>query len=140
MEAKAEKTTLAEQRVQKKAARRAAFIQDIAEAVFTLGVQRRNEAKAKQQHLDAAHKAARLAKEAAEAAIYDVQHPLEAAYYSINPGMRNSPMLTKHIGRITLNWAINEGILPVGTPEIPSIEEQCLALARRPTSGAVAQG
>lgn len=35
MEANAEKTALAEQRAQKKATRRAAFIQEVAEAVFT---------------------------------------------------------------------------------------------------------
>jgi hypothetical protein len=127
------------QRAEKKAARRAAFIQEIAEAVCSLGVQRQNEIEATRRALSAAQKAARFAQETANHAAYDSQHPLEAAYYTINPGARNSLMFKKHMPRITLNWVIEEGILPVGTTELPDVGEQYLALARRPTSEAVAQ-
>jgi hypothetical protein len=124
-----EKTAQLEQRAQKKAARRAAFIQDIAEAVYSLGVQRQNEIEAKKQQQEIAAKAARQAKQDAESAQYDAQHPIEAAYYKVHPTHRKSFMLSRFMPALILRWALDNEILPEGTKELPGIEAQYLALA-----------
>lgn len=128
--AHAEKTALAEQRAEKKAARRAAFIQEVAEAVYSLGVQRQNEIHTKQQEQSQAARAARVAQQTAERAQYDAEHPIEAAMYRQHPGYRESLVLRSRLPELTLKWAIDSAILPPDAREIPDKEAQYIALAR----------
>ena len=120
-------------KAEKKAAKRAALIQDIAEAVYTLGLQRQNETEAKRQQAELATKLARKAREATEQAAYNAAHPVEAAYLKSRgmAGWGNS-FICKPADKegLALYWAKEEGILPKATAEMPDAEAQFLALAQ----------
>jgi hypothetical protein len=115
---------------QKKAAKRAALIQDIAEAVYSLGVQRQNEIAAKHQMEKDAHKTRCQAERLAEQATYNAAHPIGAAFYKENPVYVNNFVLKQYLPSAILKWAIAKSILPAGTIELPNTAEQYIALAR----------
>jgi hypothetical protein len=120
---------------EKKAARRAAFIQDIAEAVYSLGVQRQNEIEAKRRQQEMATSEARRLQGAADLASLAVASPLEALYAkSTNVGRRymwesGKMDLPTFRAKEALKYAIKLGILPEGTPQLPGTEAQLLAYA-----------
>jgi hypothetical protein len=135
--ADASKTATVEQQAEKKAARRAAFIQEVAEAVYSLGVQRQNEIEAKRQQADCAARLTRQARQATENALYNAAHPLEAAYLA-SKGLTEwgRAFFTKPRDKelVALRWAVARGILPMGTAIMPDEQEQYAALALLATS------
>ena len=99
MEAKAEKTALAEQRVQKKAARRAAFIQEVAEAI-----------------------AVKVCGPSIK------RSPFAQAYHEEDMGSWRAGKVREDEAA-GLRWAIERGLLPNGTTHLPSNETQLYLLA-----------
>jgi hypothetical protein len=143
--ADASKTATVEQRAQKKAARRAAFIQDIAEAVYLLGMQRQNEIEAKQLSIQhATDEQSRLRKQLDEAALAS-SSPLEALYCkNVNVERRwrwaaHRIDLESFRAEEALKWSIEQGILPKGTLTLPDTERQFLAYATWKVSNGKAQ-
>jgi hypothetical protein len=133
MEATAEKSTLSEQRAQKKAARRAAFIQEVAEAVYNLSVQRQRELEAKRRQRDQAASQAQLTQQKLADATLAATSPIEALYCK-NHDVQESIQWYDSAWPATraeraLSWAIKCGILSEGTPQLPDAEAQFLALA-----------
>jgi len=125
MEAKAEKTALAEQRVQKKAARRAAFIQDVAGAVAD-EIQKRTEAASADE---ANYKRAQLLDQTARQAVlnaeYAAKNPIIATYCDA----KGKTLSEAYPTGLVLAWGIEQGILSQGTRELPDTDTQFLLLA-----------
>jgi hypothetical protein len=133
--AQAQETVQLTQRAEKKAARRAAFIQEVAEAVYSLGVQRQNEIEAKRRQRDKATSKAIRLQEAADYANLALISPLEAVYaknkdierlYRWEAGKMDLPTFR---AKEALRYAIKLGILPEGTPQLPDTAGQLLAYA-----------
>jgi hypothetical protein len=133
--ADASKTATVEQRAEKKAARRAAFIQEVAEAVYSLGVQRQNEIEAKRRQRDLATSEAYRLQEAADLAKLAVASPLEA-FYAKNKDVERLYRWEAHRmdlptfrAKEALRYAIKLGILPEEATQLPDTDSQFLAYA-----------
>lgn len=117
MEAKAEKTALAEQRVQKKAARRAAFIQEVAEAVYDYDKQKAREWSEQNPLWPKPTTPFGIAYEQYRKVEFAKQYAKEQADKARYEEAR------------VLDWAKTQGLLPTTATELPSEEVQRYLLA-----------
>lgn len=131
------KTSIGEERVAKKAARRAAFIQEVAEATLNEQALRGLAANLRvnaERHLAEVRKS--TAKQIAEAE-FESERPLDALFKKECPSLPESNTFVRsqeqwQAYRLEkmFDWAIEKGILPADIQEWPDREGQFKALAR----------